>query len=97
MAIRFDIRGGSAVRFDVKGSGSTSFRLDNVKVIVGGGGEAYTGEYTVTPKVYEQTVLPTKAKTMRDDVTVKKIPQYAVSNESGGVTLILGNEYMQGV
>ena len=33
-------------------------------------GEApvYTGEYEVTPKVYEETVLPTKDKRLTEDV-----------------------------
>ena len=56
------------------------------------GSDPYEGEYEVTPKVYEDTVLATKAKTMRDDVRVLKIPQYEVTNESGGMTLILGDE-----
>ena len=58
-------------------------------------GEApvYTGEYEVTPKVYEETVLPTKDKRLTANVSVKKIPQYEVSNQSGGETLIIGDEY----
>lgn len=56
------------------------------------GSDPYEGEYEVTPKVYEDTVLATKSKTMRDDVRVRKIPQYEVTNESGGMTLILGDE-----
>lgn len=54
---------------------------------------AYTGVYTVTPKIDGPVVLSTKNKTMRDDVTVRKIPQHEVSNEAGGNTLIMGDEY----
>jgi len=57
------------------------------------GGIPYTGAYKVTPKIYSPETLPTKGKTMRDDVTVLKIPQYEVSNEAGGNTLIMGDEY----
>lgn len=53
----------------------------------------YTGDYTVTPKVAEETVLQTKGRKMIKDVTVRKIPQYEVSNQAGGETLIIGDEY----
>ena len=53
----------------------------------------YTGEYTVTPKVEEETILQTKGRKMIKDVTVRKIPQYEVSNPQGGETLIIGDEY----
>lgn len=33
---------------------------------------------------------------MPDDVTVRKIPRYEVSNDCGGVTLIMGDEYFNG-
>lgn len=60
------------------------------------GGNPYTGDYWVTPKIYTPVTLPTKSKTMKDDVTVLKIPQYEVSNEAGGNTLIMGDEYYGG-
>ena len=53
----------------------------------------YKGETTVTPRTYEETRLETKDKLMPDDVTVRKIPRYEVSNDCGGVTLIMGDEY----
>ena len=53
----------------------------------------YTGEYSATPKVEEETVLQTKGRKMIKDVTVRKIPQYEVSNPQGGETLIIGDEY----
>ena len=56
----------------------------------------YKGETTVTPKNYEETRLETKDKLMPDNVTVRKIPRYEVSNDSGGVTLIMGDEYFNG-
>ena len=51
----------------------------------------YEGEYEVTPQVDKPVVLHTKAKRMNDDVTVKKIPQYEVSNAAGGKTLTIGD------
>ena len=54
------------------------------------------GQTTVTPRTYEETRLETKDKLMPDDVTVRKIPRYEVSNDCGGVTLIMGDEYFNG-
>nr|DAK80094.1 MAG TPA: hypothetical protein [Caudoviricetes sp.] len=53
----------------------------------------YDGMYIVTPKNYEETELETKDKMMQKNVTVKKIPKYEVSNDFGGSTLIIGDEY----
>ena len=56
----------------------------------------YEGAYQVTPKVSENVVLPTNGKQMQQDVTVNKIPQFEVSNDAGGKTLIIGEEYFNG-
>lgn len=64
--------------------------------IVAGKGDLYTGAYQVTPKIYEPVTMKTKQKVMKDDVTVLKIPQFEVSNEAGGNTLIMGDEYYGG-
>lgn len=58
--------------------------------------EIYEGAYEVTPRIYEPVELPTRDRLLRDDVTVKQIPQYEVSNEAGGTTLIMGEEYYHG-
>ena len=49
----------------------------------------YEGEYEVTPSSSQQ-VLETKHKLMADDVTVREIPYYQTSNESGGYTIYIG-------
>lgn len=51
---------------------------------------AYGGEYEVVPKVYAEQALPTSGKLLGRDVLVRKIPQFEVSNGSGGKTLIIG-------
>ena len=51
----------------------------------------YAGPYDITPLFSTQT-LPTAKRLMQQDVTIKKIPQYEVSNDYG-TTLILGDEY----
>ena len=52
----------------------------------------YEGEYEITPKTYDEQILPTKNKKMVDNLKVKKIPQYEVSNSAEGYTLIIGEE-----
>ena len=51
-------------------------------------GIPYEGEYKIIPKVTEQH-LNTMGKTMKDDVTIYKIPKYETSNNSG-TTIIIG-------
>lgn len=64
--------------------------------IVYTGGVPYTGSYEVTPKVAQSVVLETANKVLSKDITVKKIPQFEVSNEANGKTLIIGEEYYGG-
>lgn len=55
----------------------------------------YDGEYEVTPKTYDEQTLQTVNKKMLKNVTIKKIPQFEVSNEYG-CTLIIGEESLNG-
>lgn len=48
--------------------------------------------YVITPSWEADVVLPTKSKLMKENLTVKKVAQTYVSNESGGITLILGGQ-----
>ena len=52
--------------------------------------DVYTGEYEVTPKAWEETVLPTADKLLLEYVRVFEIPYYTVANPSGGKTAIIG-------
>lgn len=52
--------------------------------------DEYTGDYIVTPQTTEQ-MLETSDKLMTDDVTVKAIPYYEVTNENG-TTVIIGGK-----
>ena len=54
------------------------------------GFSVYEGEYKVTPKVTAQT-LETENKLMAEDLTVKAIPYFEVSNLAGGSTVTIGN------
>ena len=49
----------------------------------------YKGEVEVTPK-FEQQSLPTKDKTMRENIVVTEIPVEITINESGGNTITIG-------
>ena len=55
------------------------------------GGEPFNGDYTVTPKVDSQ-IMATKGKVMLDDVTVKEIPFFDVTNSGGGSTVYIAKE-----
>lgn len=57
----------------------------------GGGSEVYQGDYAVVPKAIEQSLL-TKEKYLTDDITVKAIPFFNVSNNAGGKTIYIGSE-----
>lgn len=50
--------------------------------------DEYKGDYEVTPKANEETVLNTKNKTMLDDVKVLKVPFYETSNQYGDTVYI---------
>lgn len=55
-------------------------------------GDRYDGVYEVTPKAYDETILATEGKVMDDDVTVRQVPFYVTSNQSGGETVYIAEE-----
>lgn len=88
------------VRINVYSSPSVTFRFGQTSspamaVELGRpiymGGEPYEGPYDVTPKVTAQ-IIPTANKLMRDDVSVRAIPYFDVSNPAGGNTIYIANE-----
>ena len=58
---------------------------DNVGV------DYYKGDYTVTPKVEKQE-LATRQKFLTENVKIKEIPFFEVSNLEGGQTVFIGKE-----
>lgn len=56
---------------------------------VDGTADYYDGTYDVTPLITAQR-LPTRSKTMRDDVRIDMIPTREIPNAAGGVTFIVG-------
>lgn len=56
---------------------------------VDGAADYYDGAYDVTPLITAQR-LPTRSKTMRDDVRIEMIPTREIPNAAGGVTFIVG-------
>ena len=63
-----------------------TLHLDGNVIIGGGSGQTYPyydGEYVVTPLAFQETILETDEKVMRDDVTVLEVPYNETSNEYG--------------
>lgn len=54
-----------------------------------GDAENYEGEYTVIPSPNIQTLFTAK-KYLTQDINVRGVPLYEISNEAGGVTTIIG-------
>ena len=59
--------------------------------------DVYSGEYQVVPKAFEQQVLPTSNRVLKEDVVVREVPFYVVSNESDGVTAYIGKDMGNGL
>lgn len=51
--------------------------------IIQHGYDPFAGPYEVTPKAWEDQILPTKNKNMIRDVTVYEVPYAETSNEYG--------------
>ena len=67
-------------------------RFDNFQnIAVSPDVEYYTGSYEITPDVDAQK-MPTAQKFMNEDVTVKAIPFFDVSNDAGGNTIFIASE-----
>ena len=77
------------IRFNVK-QNFVSMKVEKTSFIAIGG-NMYDGSYEIIPTIEGQT-LATKHKTMQDDLTVKAIPRYDVSNSVGGTTIYIANE-----
>lgn len=66
-----------------------TIELDNIIVNpVIGDAEPYEGEYSVLP-LPEQQTLSTAKKYCVEDITIKSIPFYEVTNDSGGTTVVI--------
>lgn len=87
--IRVRVAQQSAV--SVRIAGAASVRVDVTGTTVVGAPE-YSGPYDITPLLSAQT-LPTAKRLLQQNITIKKIPQYEVTNDSNGYTLIIGEEY----
>ena len=75
--------------FDVGFTQDSSFEVDLGYVRPA---EEYTGDYEVTPKAHNRTVLPTEGKIMMGDVTVLKVPYYETSNIHDGLTVFIAED-----
>lgn len=75
----------------VRIAGAVPVRVDVTGTAVVSAPE-YAGPYDITPLFSAQT-LPTAKRLLQQNITIKKIPQYEVTNDSNGYTLIIGEEY----
>lgn len=64
---------------------------EKIQVTEGGEYPFYDGEYEVTPSTEEQ-VLKTANKSLNEDIKIKTIPYFEVSNNAGGTTVTIGSE-----
>ena len=76
------------VTFELTQKAALSVAFD-VTIRGGGGGEPYTGSYTVTP-TFETQRLATKDRLLKDNVTVDPIAVARVENPAGGKTIFIG-------
>lgn len=53
--------------------------------------EKYKGEYNITPLAFQQQKLETKDKFLEENVIVREVPFYEVSNVEG-TTVYIGRE-----
>lgn len=74
---------------------SSTRKLTGVIAQSGGSFPKYEGDYEVTPSMKNDITLETAKKLMTDNVTVKKIPRYDVSNEAGGTTVYIATKEVQ--
>ena len=87
--VTFEIRT-PRITFDVLPTPTLEFTIQ--AAFVEGVGKDYTGPYEVTPQLYKSILHPTEGSMPKEDITVSKVPQYEVTYEAGGTTLILGGE-----
>ena len=69
---------------------SFAVNLGEVQIVpIGSASEIFMGPYLAVPDWTEQE-FRTKDKTMADNFRVNAIPTYEVSNNAGGVTIMIG-------
>ena len=72
-------------------AGEQTLTIDFGEILAVPDSDWYEGIYTVTPSAAGK-VLPTAQKRMHNDVTVRPIPYFSVSNAAGGNTICIGGE-----
>ena len=88
--VRINVSSGPSVTFRFWQTSSPAMAVELGRPVYMGG-EPYEGPYDVTPKVTAQT-LPTAKKFMQEDVSIRAIPYFDVSNPAGGNTIYIAKE-----
>lgn len=89
MPIKVNIQKEKRLTVTAAKKGEIAISLGNI-IIEQSNAEEYDGEYRVIPQAFHAQTLDSANKIMREDVTVAEIPYFAVSNEEGGKTVIIG-------
>lgn len=74
----------------IVGSASGLSTVSGTLDIFAGEIPSYDGSYDVTPLPFTEILLETASKRMERDVTVREIPYYETTNDSGGYTVNIG-------
>jgi hypothetical protein len=90
MKVTANIKIANQIKVSNKVKTNNKLYFDNRISINGGAAEKYEETYDVIPKANETQVLNTKNKLLIDDIKVKEIPYYEVSNDKDGMTVIIG-------
>lgn len=88
--IRVRVLPAERVKVGVAVSGCVNVHIP-AQIVKSGDYPDYAGPYAVTPMAAAQR-METKDTHMTDDVTVREIPYYEVSNPQGGTTIVIGGE-----
>lgn len=85
---RFDIELTDNIEIELELAGKVDFEFEAMTTDIIGG-EEYVGDYEVTP-TNKDVVVDTDGKVLSEDIVVKAVPTYTVTNTAGGTTFIIG-------
>lgn len=73
---------------DIIDASIVSNKMDSSLLIGQSDFDIYKGDTIVSPKAFENQILNTKSKLLKEDITVLKVPYYEVSNNNGNTVYI---------
>lgn len=76
------------IDIDIGNDGTIDLGLSETIAVRGDPIAPYQGDYIITPKAFEEQIMPTNGLLMLDDVTVKRVPYYETTNPMGQTVYI---------